>query len=247
MEIRSLDDPSNRLSFKIDEQGDIYVTIIHNGDSFRDSRIETVRIGGPASGHQVPARIHALLRALAVEFGKYDNIQFETDAALAEDLTEERKHLEGEISAAEKVSARFAGKDVLLRTLRNRLEALNTQYDAVVARNQAFPDMSPKCFVSLCNYKWEQLRFHEKEHNRMFEDLQHLAQKYAEQAFEKSPYKVGQPYTDAAGKLWYVSGAYASYIHPDGHVYLTFNTAKKDGTMSKVSGFGNGMPDLRIK
>lgn len=247
MEIRSLNDPSDRLSFKIDEQGDIYVTIIHNGDGFRDTRIETVRIGGPASGHQVPARIHALIRALAVEFGKYDNIYFEADAARAEDLSEERKRLEGEIAAAEKDAAQFAGNDEMLRTLRNRLEALYAQLNAVVARNKAFPDMSPECFVSLCNYKWEQLRFYEKEHNRMFEDIHHLTNKYAEQAFEKSPYKIGQPYTDAAGKLWYVSGAYASYIHPDGHVYLTFNTAKKDGTMSKVSGFGNGMPDVRIK
>lgn len=33
----------------------------------------------------------------------------------------------------------------------------------------------------------------------------------------------------------------------DGDVRLNFNFAKKDGTMSKVSGMGRGMPYIKIK
>lgn len=73
------------------------------------------------------------------------------------------------------------------------------------------------------------------------------ADTYAAAALSESPYSIGDPYRDENGRLFFVAGAYVSLIHPDGHVYLRFNFAKKDGSMSKVSAFGRGEPRVKIK
>lgn len=78
-------------------------------------------------------------------------------------------------------------------------------------------------------------------------ERENLAKAYAATAFAESPYNVGDPYRDKDDSLFYVAGAYTSLIYPDGHVYLIFNFAKKDGSMSKVSAFGRGGPRVRIK
>lgn len=73
-----------------------------------------------------------------------------------------------------------------------------------------------------------------------------LKRDYVEEALHESGYRVGQPFTDNEGVLWYVSGAYVD-CYGEGNVYLTFNFSKKDGTMSKVSGLGRGMPYIKIR
>ena len=71
-----------------------------------------------------------------------------------------------------------------------------------------------------------------------------LDEEYVRDALAASGYAVGQPYTDREGRLWYVAGAYVSIGGSD--VRLLFNFSKKDGTMSKVSGVGRGMPYVKI-
>ena len=91
-----------------------------------------------------------------------------------------------------------------------------------------------------------EIRYHEgciRQRKAMMADLK---QDYVEEALRESGYRVGEPFTDNEGVLWYVSGAYVD-LYGEGNVYLTFNFAKKDGTMSKVSGLGRGMPYIKIR
>lgn len=67
---------------------------------------------------------------------------------------------------------------------------------------------------------------------------------YVSASFKDSGYAVGQKVTDENGRIWYVSGAHHVNL---GFVYLTFNFAKKDGTMSKVRAIGRGEPNVKIK
>ena len=78
------------------------------------------------------------------------------------------------------------------------------------------------------------------------EEISTLKENYALDAMRESGYRVGQPFTDNEGVLWYVSGVYVD-CYGEGNVYLTFNFSKKDGTMSKVSGLGRGMPYIKIR
>lgn len=95
MKIRSLDNPSVHLSVVSDEQGDIYLTI---QDTEKDSFGQTVRIGGPASGHQLPNRLHRLLYDLASEFKRFEKIRFESAAAQMEELEERQAPVEGPVT-----------------------------------------------------------------------------------------------------------------------------------------------------
>ena len=95
MRIRSLDNPSAQLSVISDEQGDIYLTI---QDTKKDPFGQTVRIGGPASGHQLPNRIHRLFYDLAREFKRFEKIRFEFAAAQMEDLDERQTPIEGPVT-----------------------------------------------------------------------------------------------------------------------------------------------------
>ena len=88
MTIRDLNNDGNRLSIFADEQGDIYVTVLHDGETYRESCVYGVRIGGPCSGHSIPPKIKQLLYQLAEEFEKYKDCKFEVDAF--------RKYMEGE-------------------------------------------------------------------------------------------------------------------------------------------------------
>lgn len=92
MKIRSLDNPSVHLSVISDDQGDIYLTI---QDTEKDPFGQTVRIGGPASGHQLPNKLHRILYDLASEFKRFEKIRFESAAAQMEDLEERQAPVEG--------------------------------------------------------------------------------------------------------------------------------------------------------
>jgi len=70
-----------------------------------------------------------------------------------------------------------------------------------------------------------------------------LRRVYAEDALAESEYSVGDPYVDKNGVTWFITGAFEA----DGYVFLRFNFSKKDGTMSKISGLGHGMPRVKIK
>ena len=63
-----------------DEQGDIYVSIFNEFAEYPEEPTRTVRLGGPASGHSVPTRIHVLLMQVAAEFDKYKDCRFENEA-----------------------------------------------------------------------------------------------------------------------------------------------------------------------
>lgn len=78
------------------------------------------------------------------------------------------------------------------------------------------------------------------------EEISTLKENYALDAMRESGYRVGQPFTDNEGVLWYVSGAWTDF-YGDGYVYLTFNFPRKDGSMSKRSGMGRGMPLVKIR
>lgn len=81
MRIRSLDDPSDQLSIFEDEQGDIYVSIWHDGETYRDSSCLCVRIGSVHSGHEIPRLLHQKLHEAAHEFGRFKDIKYESEAA----------------------------------------------------------------------------------------------------------------------------------------------------------------------
>lgn len=83
---------------------------------------------------------------------------------------------------------------------------------------------------------------HEESLQECRDDLKELRDNYINETFKKSGYTVGQMMVDREGCRWYVAGAFESR----GEVYLVFNFAKKDGTMSKVSGMGRGMPAVKI-
>lgn len=80
MVIRSLDNPNDRLSVMIDDQGDVYVTIAGSPDGHRLSTVQCVRIGSSASGHSLPPTIKKKLNELAWEFAKYKGCKNEAEA-----------------------------------------------------------------------------------------------------------------------------------------------------------------------
>lgn len=86
------------------------------------------------------------------------------------------------------------------------------------------------------------IKRHEESLQKCCDDLNELRDNYINETFKKSGYTVGQMMVDWKGRRWYVSGAFLM----DGDVYLKFNFAKKDDTMSKVSGMGRGMPHIKI-
>ncbi len=86
------------------------------------------------------------------------------------------------------------------------------------------------------------IKRHEESLQKCCDDLNELRDNYANETFKKSGYFIGQIMVDRECRHWYVSGAFTM----DGDVYLNFNFAKKDGTMSKVSGMGRGMPHIKI-
>ena len=86
------------------------------------------------------------------------------------------------------------------------------------------------------------IRRHEESLQKCCDDLNELRDNYVNDTFKKSGHFIGQIMVDRECRRWYVSGAFIM----DGDVYLTFNFAKKDGTMSKVSGMGRGMPHIKI-
>lgn len=83
---------------------------------------------------------------------------------------------------------------------------------------------------------------HKESLQKCRDDLKELRDNYVNETFKKSGHFIGQLTVDRECRRWYVSGAFLM----DSEVYLTFNFAKKDGTMSKVSGMGRGMPHIKI-
>jgi len=84
---------------------------------------------------------------------------------------------------------------------------------------------------------------HDNEIMRLRTERDRMKKQYVKDAFKESGCFVGQRMVDRECKLWYVSGAFESR----GDVFLLFNKCKKDGTMSKISGLGKGMPHVKIK
>lgn len=123
MEIRSLDNPDVRLSVFEDEQGDIYVSIRHIGKTTRETRTLDVRIGGAASGHEVPRRLHHFLHEVAHEFGRFTGIAFENEAARIGDREDELKEINYQIAALEDMLSK-TDSIIMVTSLRHRLEKL---------------------------------------------------------------------------------------------------------------------------
>lgn len=86
------------------------------------------------------------------------------------------------------------------------------------------------------------IKRHKESLQKCCDDLNELRDNYVNETFKKSGHFIGQIMVDRECRRWYVSGAFTM----DGDVYLNFNFAKKDGTMSKVSGMGRGMPHIKI-
>ena len=86
------------------------------------------------------------------------------------------------------------------------------------------------------------IKRHEESLQKCRDDLKELRDNYVNETFKKSGHFIGQIMVDRECQRWYVAGAFESR----GEVYLIFNFAKKDGTMSKVSGMGRGMPHIKI-
>lgn len=80
MVIRDLDGHGNTLSVFRQNDGDIMVSINHNGKTYKESYVFGVRVGSVGSGHSVPPKIFSLLGQLATEFEKYNDCRNEKDA-----------------------------------------------------------------------------------------------------------------------------------------------------------------------
>lgn len=86
------------------------------------------------------------------------------------------------------------------------------------------------------------IKRHEESLQKCRDDFKELRDNYINETFKKSGYTFGQMMVDREGRRWYVTGAFESR----GEVYLNFNKSKKDGSMSKRPGIGNGMPHIKI-
>jgi len=104
--------------------------------------------------------------------------------------------------------------------------------------------MTKEEFIARNEYLWNRYNYLKEEAEHTWEDRKALQEAYAKEVFDASGYTVGQKMVDNEGHTWYVTGA---FTYRDGNVFLNFNFAKKDGTMSKVSGMGRGMPHVQIK
>lgn len=102
--------------------------------------------------------------------------------------------------------------------------------------------MTKEEFTARNEYLWNRYNYLKEEVERTWQERKALQEAYAKEVLDASGYTVGQKVIDTEGCPWYVSGAFTM----DGDVYLNFNFAKKDGTMSKVSGMGRGMPHIII-
>jgi hypothetical protein len=80
MVIRDLDGEGNSLTVFRQNDGDIIVSIRHDGKSYKDTMILGVRVGSVGSGHSIPPKIFSLLDQLATEFEKYKDCRNENDA-----------------------------------------------------------------------------------------------------------------------------------------------------------------------
>jgi len=80
MVIRDLNREGNSITVFRQSDGDIMVSIMHDGESYKDTMIFGVRVGGVGSGHSVPPKIFDLLGQLAAEFEKYKDCRNENDA-----------------------------------------------------------------------------------------------------------------------------------------------------------------------
>ena len=103
--------------------------------------------------------------------------------------------------------------------------------------------MTKEDFILREKYLWVRYNQLKKETEETWLARKALQESYAEEVLKESAYFVGQEIVDSRGQKWFVSGAFTM----DGDVYLNFNFPKKDGTMSKVSGMGRGMPHVVIK
>lgn len=121
MVLRSLDDPSDILTIKEDEQGDIYIGVVIG--CRRGSCMEYVRVGGANSGHEIPVMIRHYLHELAHEFKKYENVSYENEAARMEGKAMLRQDIDQKISSTKEM-LRLCGEDNALMnvSLSNRLK-----------------------------------------------------------------------------------------------------------------------------
>ncbi len=103
--------------------------------------------------------------------------------------------------------------------------------------------MTKEEFIEKEEHLWNKYKRLKQKSEQAWEDRKALQEAYAKEVLDASGYTLGQKVIDTEGRPWYVSGAFTM----DGDVYLNFNFAKKDGTMSKVSGMGRGMPEIQIK
>lgn len=106
--------------------------------------------------------------------------------------------------------------------------------------------VSKEEFIARNEYLWNRYNYLKEEVERTWQERKALQEAYAKEVLDASGYSVGQKVFDNEGRLWYVSGAYVRW-RQGGDVFLNFNKAKKDGSMSKLPGMGNGMPEIQIK
>ena len=85
-----------------------------------------VRIGGPASGHEVPARLHHFLHEVAHEFGRFQAVCFESEAARIGDREDELRYLDAQIA---RIKTLLDNEDsiIMRASLEHRLEGLNAE------------------------------------------------------------------------------------------------------------------------
>ena len=136
MRIRSLDNPKDQLSVMEDDQGDIYVSIWHEGETYRDSGVYCVRIGqGNSGGPDIPRMLHQKLHEVAHEFDRFKDIQWESEAARIGDREDELKWLDFQISGAE-MMLRECGNNLLMRkSAENHLADLREQREKLTSKN----------------------------------------------------------------------------------------------------------------
>jgi len=102
--------------------------------------------------------------------------------------------------------------------------------------------MTREQFIAQNEYLWNRYNYLKEEVERAWQERKALQEAYAKEVLDASGYSIGQKVFDNEGRLWYVSGAFTT----NGDVCLNFNFPKKDGSMSKVSGMGRGMPHIII-
>ena len=97
--------------------------------------------------------------------------------------------------------------------------------------------MTPEDYGKKKNEFYAKLSELEEKKKLLRKEFNEMTDAYIKEVFEKSGHYIGEKIVEE-GKTWYVSGA---RVLQNG-VVLSFNSAKKDGTMSKVTFIARGEP-----